>query len=56
MASVAAGKVYATKESSLHDNMCPPHGYHSVVGEVRLSEISWIFLWNPHDVVVASEL
>lgn len=35
VADVAAGKAYLTQERRLSDDMCPPPGYDSVVGEVR---------------------
>ena len=35
MASVVIGRSFITQESELPSGMCPPLGYHSVVGEVR---------------------
>lgn len=36
MASVTVGRAYCTDEGELPNHLCPPPGYDSVVGEVRL--------------------
>jgi len=37
VANVTAGKAYTTQEDGLDKDMCPPDGFDSVVGEVRVA-------------------